>query len=576
MKKIGNFVAISIFFLFFSSQVFAQVALEFSTERPVAGEGFSVSFKIQTDGSEEPQIEFTPEGIEVQDKSFDGVSTQTTYINGKLSTTRELIITYNMVAQKAGRIALKNIKVKVGEKSYEHPDKSFQSLSTPQQLPDVLLLAVPSKKSAYRGEGIYVRYFIYHKIGLSNFNILQYPKLDYFTKRYLQDNKQFTETASYEGEMYYRTLIYAAYVFPDKEGKLQLDPMKASINYPSGRGSGDPFDLLGFQRGRMVSKTMSSAAVAIEVKSLPTSNVPKNFTGLVGVHTFELDAPRTKLLVNDPLEIRLKIQGPGNLESMDPPQLLSHPQLEQFDVTSNFEIQNTNSASKSFNYVFLPRSNLKLPESQFSLSYFDPEKQIYVEVPLKMAALEASGGNLAGAQNLPAKSSGAVDLNQSATENLPQGTIAQLAMPAKSFVGPLWVVESPKNYYKLATVVILGLFFLLAIYFFVRDFLAYRKWKGVEAVWGSIFSGSITLVQFMAILDQISKSNKDATLFERVHSLKIDDENKKVLLKILENLQSPYFQAKSDQDLRLDKEQILGLRQLRDYATNHHSSPEFT
>ena len=578
MKKIGshllNMNYFVIFFSFFLGNFgYGQVQLEYSTERPVVGESFEVTFKIQTDSSEEPQIEFTPDGIEVQEKNFNGVSTQTTYINGKLSTTRELMISYQMVAQKAGTISLKEIKVKVGNQMFTPASKNLLAVAEKQKLADVLLLAVPTKRNVYRGEGIYVRYFIYHRIGLSNFNILQYPKLDFFTKRYLQDTKQFTETASHEGEMYHRTMIYAAYVFPDKDGKLVLDPMKISVNFPSGRGSGDPFDLLGFSRGRMVSKTLISPAVTLEVKPLPTNNMPQNFTGLVGEHRFNLDVPRVKVLVNEPMDLKLTVQGPGNLEGLDPPQLLTHPQIEQFDVTSNFEVQGTNAASKSFNYVFLPRANLKFPEQNFSLSYFDPDKQIYVEVPLKLPSLEAGGGTSAPAQSVqPVAAVGSNNETKSlvdpTNEKLNGVVTPQIGLPQKSFVGPYWSWKTPVNYWKISAFSILVLIYILMVTFLLLDYWNYRKWKSVEAVWGSIFSGEINLSQLIAILDHIQKEKKDFTLYERVDALKISNESKLVLRKLIDELQSPYYKSMNSGLLKLDKDQILGLRQLREYNNN--------
>ena len=75
----------------------------------------------------------------------------------------------------------------------------------------------------------------------------------------------------------------------------------------------------GFGNQRFKNKDLSSPMVEIEVLPLPTEGVPSSFTGLVGEHEFNLSVPKTKYLVNEPIEIKLEVKGKGALENLDAP-----------------------------------------------------------------------------------------------------------------------------------------------------------------------------------------------------------------------------------------------------------------
>ncbi len=371
--------------------VFGQdaVVVETSPRDPVKGENFQIIFKCQTKGSGEPSINFTADGFEVLGRNIQGLSTKTIYQNGILTTQREILVVYEARADRVGRINLRDVVVKIDGKTIRESAVGIDVLAERREPTVVFLAAEVPKKEVYEGEGITVRYFIYTKVGLQSFDIKKYPKLDGFMKRYLQENEN-PQRVTVNGEIFKRSLIYAARLYPEKTGTLIVDPMDISTTY-----SNDPFGNLGFAFGSglrdLKTRTISSEPVKVIVKALPSIGRPSSFTGLVGKHKIELKIGRTNLLVNEPLEAKLTVSGAGNLENMEAPALWNVPELEKFDAKSDLGLVGGESAIKTFEYTYLGRAPGEVKSELFALSYFDTETGKYETFSQELPELKVAG-----------------------------------------------------------------------------------------------------------------------------------------------------------------------------------------
>ncbi len=373
----------------FSLNIFGnEIKVEINPKRPVVGEVFQAYFRVFTSESEMPNINFTPENLEVVGKSNQGISTRTIYANGKLTVTREITIVYDLVAARYGVSGLRNINIQLNQGQLRHPNVTIEIFKEPQEVADVFIQADVPKKSLFIGEGIVVKYYLYSKVPVSNLDIKKYPKLNNFLKRFLQEPEQ-TERVSVEGQVYMRTQIYSAKLFPEKAGELKIDALKMTASYASSRPN-DPFSAFGINQP-MRNKTMSSEVVKIDVKPLPEP-IPTHFTGLIGIHEFQLQTNQTKLIVNEPLELKLTVTGNGALENMDAPILLKHPGLEEFESNGDLKIIDSQKATKVFDYTFLAKENLILPAATTVLSYFDPNNEKYIPIELNLPEITVAGG----------------------------------------------------------------------------------------------------------------------------------------------------------------------------------------
>ena len=418
-----------IYLTFFSLACYGdELKVEINPARPVAGEPFQAFFRIFTSSSDEPVINFSNSGLEVIGKSNQGVSTKFVYSNGRITTnTREITVVYDLVAARPGNAYLRDINVQLGNKQLKYNSISLTVLKEPEVLPDVFIMADVPKKSLYLGEGITVRYYLYSKGQVNNIDVKKYPKLNNFLKRFLQESQN-SQRVSVDGQVFQRLSIYGVKLFPEKLGELKIDPLQVEATYLTG-SSADPFAVFNMNR-ELKKKNISSEVVKVEVRPLPEP-VPSHFTGLIGKHTFELNIPQNRLLVNQPLEVKLTVTGGGALENMDAPAFITHPGLEEFESNGDLKITDAEQAIKTFDYTFLARENLTLPGSNLTLSYFDPDTAKYVPTILPVTEITVAGGDA-----LPKKETKKSSLDKKPNFQNP-------GLPPNDIAGPVY--SAPKH-----------------------------------------------------------------------------------------------------------------------------------
>lgn len=410
-----------------------DVKIEINPTKPVAGEMFQAIFRVYTDADEEPVINFSSFQIEVVGKNNYGVKTSTVYMNGKFSTSRELTIIYDLSGSRPGVAGLRDITVQVGSKTLRHPSLNFTILKEPEVAADVFVMADVPKKTIFLGEGIVVRYYLYSKVPVSNLDIKKYPKLNNFLKRFLQEPDR-SERVTVDGQLYIRTQIYGAKLFPEKIGELKIDPLHLSATVMTSR-SGDPFGSFGLGREARV-KSVSSDSIKVEVRPLPEEGKTVDFTGLVGKHDFELNINSSRLIVNEPLEVKLTVTGGGALENMEAPTILKQEYLEEFESNGDLKIMSADQATKVFDYTFLPKDNFTIPASSLTLTYFDPDTIKYVPVQLAINEIVVAG---AGQKEI--KETVKTEIDKETNITIPQipsslsGPLLEGAQSWKSYLG---------------------------------------------------------------------------------------------------------------------------------------------
>ncbi|MFA6237323.1 MAG: BatD family protein [Bacteriovorax sp.] len=387
--NILKLLLLTLVFILTSALKAEEVDVEVSPPEPLMNESFFVTFRIKTTGNVEPYISFTPTGASVQGKSEQGVSISTTVINGKFTTTREQNYVYELIAERQGTVTLKNIKVEIGGKVTNVKDVSVNVLAQARKIPDAFMEATASKTRVYLGEGIDVNYYLYFKTSIAANDVKEFPKLNKFIKRFHHVNSP-VETVQYRGQIFKRILTYSARLYPEKIGNAVLDPMIISVQVVENDYS-SPFGGFGLGSQRYKNKDLSSPRIEVEILPLPADNVPAGFTGLVGEHEFSLSIPKTKFLVNEPIEVKFEVKGKGAVENMDAPAIYTDKSLEQFDTKSEVSEIGTQAAKKVFEYTFLARGPLSIKSRELDLAYFDPSSGRYVEKKVTIPGIDISG-----------------------------------------------------------------------------------------------------------------------------------------------------------------------------------------
>lgn len=382
MKVIFAFILIIL-----ATSIKAEVEIAFRPERPVINESFEMDVTIAFEGNEEPFISFDPGGLTVEGRRKGGVSFTTQLINGQFTSQKTMSFIYQLRSNRTGTFYLRDFTVRVGSSSTKKDNIRIQVLREAEKPKDYFLEAIPSKENVYKGEGFFVNYYLYTRVSIYNKELKEYPKLNGFLKRF-KNVDETPERVERGGLMYQRSKQYSARLFAEKTGKLTIDGLKLQVAVAFGGSSG-------FGLRDMRNAILTSAPVEILVTEPPLENMASGFTGLIGNHTFNLSMRKTKYLVNEPIEVKLEIIGPGLLEKMDTPVIFSHPDLETFDTRTEVQEMGPDKSRKVLEYTYLPRGEMNLAEKTLELAVFDAEKKEYITTELKIPSLVVIGGGSA-------------------------------------------------------------------------------------------------------------------------------------------------------------------------------------
>ena len=160
----------------------------------------------------------------------------------------------------------------------------------------------------------------------------------------------------------------------------------------------DPF----FGFGREESLTVNLPNKAIEIKPLPTSNRPPEFSGAIGNFTATSSIDTDQIEVGDPVRFTFSLEGKGNFAAIPAPSLESN---EVFKVGPPAFFYEGNEETKfegkqNFEYIITPLKAGKLSLPSINFSYFDPSLEKYSTVVEKSMEIRVNpgknGSNLKG------------------------------------------------------------------------------------------------------------------------------------------------------------------------------------
>jgi len=271
------------------------------------------------------------------------------------------------------------IQVEVTE-AVDNPSLSGDTTPETKALDGIHLIAEISDTNPYLNEGIYVVYKLYvsPSTNIRNYRALDNPKYENFWSQSIDIQKLEVKKGQFAGKPYQYIELRKTILYPQKTGKLTIEPLALSIGVevPSSRR-----DIFGRRLYEVVDKTFSSKSKTIDVKPLPTEDKPASFTGAVGKFNFDISVDKNSLLAMESLQAEVKVSGQGNMSLFELPQLVAPANTEIFEPEKKDNIR-TNSygmiGSKRSVYTLVPQQASKqiLPAVEFS--YFDPKNEEYV------------------------------------------------------------------------------------------------------------------------------------------------------------------------------------------------------
>ncbi len=358
--------------------------MKLSKEKLGINERLRVEFVMNKDGDDFTPPDFT--GFRVLMGPSQAISSS--WINGVRSYSKTY--SYTLVPTARGKFTIKQASIVIDGKTYKSLAKKVEVTAAVDKPSDQMtvddfadnnlhLVAEVSKVNPYLNEEISVVYKLYisPSIRVSNYRPLDNPKYNNFWSQNIPIQRQNIENGTYKGKTYRFVVLKRVVLYPQKSGKLEIEPLSldVTVEVPTNKR-----DFFGGRIYTPTNKTVSAGRRTINVKNLPSVGKPSNFSGAVGQFDFMVSTTKTSLNASESLQAIIKVNGKGNLKLFQLPEPELPGSLEVYDPEFNENIRTTLSGMQgmvSNSYTIVPTFKGKYPMPSISFTYFNPKTEKY-------------------------------------------------------------------------------------------------------------------------------------------------------------------------------------------------------
>ena len=241
------------------------------------------------------------------------------------------------------------------------------------------LVAEVSTTKPYLNEPVSVIYKLYvaENTGVRNWSELDSPRYNDFWSQNIEVNRQNVKEGKYKGENYRYVVLKKTVLYPQKTGKLSIEPLTldVSVEVPSKRR-----DVFGRLMMTTTNRTVTAGKRTIDVKPLPSDGRPDDFSGAVGSFEFNVTSNKNTLKATEAFDLKLEVSGKGNLKLFKLPKPNLPSALEVYEPEHSEKVSTNLSGMRgsiSDTYTVVPNAKGRYPIPTVSFSYFDLNTETY-------------------------------------------------------------------------------------------------------------------------------------------------------------------------------------------------------
>jgi hypothetical protein len=384
--------------LLITNSLLAQVQFEAKVSKTSLGinERLRVDFTMNIDGDNFNPPNFESCGFRVVGGPSQMVSQS--WVNGRSSFNKSY--SYTLMPLKKGNLILKfatieynnqiyksaPVKVNVGDAVDDQYDPYNQRKQNTQPAAvigkeGVQLVAEISNTNPYVNEPITILYKIYvnNRTSVASWREYAKPKYENFwsQSQSIDADKLQVQNTVFKGENYRMALLRKTVLYPQKSGNLTIEPLTldVEVEVPTGR-----VDYFGDVETVIKNKRISAGSKVINVKPLPESGKPANFSGAVGSFKFDVLPSSTLSQNGESIDLVVSVSGNGNLKLFDLPKPEVPSALELYDPEHSENVTTNTSGmigSVSDKYTIVPQSKGNYVLKPIQFSYFDLASKSY-------------------------------------------------------------------------------------------------------------------------------------------------------------------------------------------------------
>lgn len=402
--------------------VMAQQITGRAPSQVAVGEQFRLSYTVNTDDVKGFRAGNIPEEFDVL--MGPSTSTQSSYqlVNGHMSSSSSVTYTYILSANKNGSFTIPPAQAQVGGKTIHSNELRIKVSGQAQSGgqggrqqgrageeirpagssisgSDLFIKVSASKQHVREQEPILLTYKVYTLVGLTQLNGKMADLKSFYTREVPLPTEKSFKVETFNGR-HYRTVTWQQYVmFPQATGKLEIPSITYEGLVVQQNRNVDPFEAF-FNGGSgyiEVKKQITAPGITIQVDPLP--HRPANFSGGVGQYTISASLDKTQVKANDPVKLRVVVNGVGNMKLLKQPVVKFPKDFDSYDakVTDNTKLT-TQGLEGSIIYDFLavPRHQGEFEIPAIEYIYFDTRINAYKTVKTESFKLSVAKGDGTG------------------------------------------------------------------------------------------------------------------------------------------------------------------------------------
>lgn len=337
-------------------------------------------------------------------------------VNGKFEQQSSLVISYILMPQKEGTFTISPINFKnegetvmcnavtikvvaAGQANSQQGAAASQNnrrnaaSNASNAAYDPFVRTSYSKKNVYEQEEVIATIKLYHRGNIVEIEDAKLPEYKGCISKEVQLKKEErTGEEVIDGVKYYTYKLKQTILYPQKSGTIEIDKGELTTimeiqTRPSNVWDFDSF----FNTARRVRKVIPFDGAKLEVKELPAGK-PADFNNAVGSFKMESSISKTESKAHDPITIKVKISGTGNIKYVKSPTFNFPTDFDTYEPKENTKT-NGNSGTREIDYLIIPRhaGEFVIPAATFS--YFDLNTKKYNTLKTESFSLKIEKGD---------------------------------------------------------------------------------------------------------------------------------------------------------------------------------------
>lgn len=409
LRKALIFVSLFLFALVLEAQDNAAVTFEMKLSKNKLGlnERLRVDFEMNKDGDNFSPPNFN--GFRVLMGPSQSISSS--WINGVRSYSKTY--SYTLAPTAKGKFRIDQATIVIDGEVYKSLAENIEVTAAVDKPSDQMtaddvadqnlhLVAEVSKSNPYLNEAITVVYKLYvsPSISVSNYQPLDNPTYNNFWSQDIKVTSLNAQNGTYKGKPYRYVILKRVVLYPQKAGKLEIEPLSldVTVDVPTSKR-----DFFGGRVYAQTNKTVSAGNRTINVKALPLKNQPESFNGAVGEFDFTVKTSKKSLNATESLQATVEVSGKGNLKLFKLPELDLPSALEVYEPEFT-EAVRTNlggmQGKVSNSYTVVPAFRGKYPMPSISFSYFNPKTETYTTINSEETVINVLEGPNSGTSGI--------------------------------------------------------------------------------------------------------------------------------------------------------------------------------